>query len=117
MGVFWFTDTHILNLCKICSDSQHTGSTPKDPAMAISGLVITTTTDAEREALATLLASDPRFTLGPAIRNRQTAVLETPDPPEAPGSLDEDVCRWLWTQPGVVLVDVAAIHLLPESAP
>ncbi len=79
--------------------------------MAISGLVITTHTPAEREALASFLATDARFTLGPATGNRQVAVLETDDPPGAPGSLDEDICRWLWTQPGVVLVDVAAIHL------
>ena len=85
--------------------------------MAISGLVITTRTADERAALASILANDTRFTLGPATLNRQVAVLDTPDPPDAPGSLDEEVCRWLWTQPGVVLVDVAAIHLLPESAP
>ena len=85
--------------------------------MAISGLVITTRTADERAALASVLANDARFTLGPATLNRQVAVLDTPDPPDAPGSLDEEVCRWLWTQPGVVLVDVAAIHLLPESAP
>ena len=82
--------------------------------MAISGLVITTRTFPERVALAEALGQDQRFTLGPAKANRLTAVLDLPDRPDAPGADDEDVCRWLWTLPGVVLVDVAAIHLTPE---
>lgn len=83
--------------------------------MAISGLVITTRTAAERAALADTLAGDERFTLGPARANRLTAVLELPDAIDAPGALDEDVCRWLWTLPGVVLVDVAAVHLTTDQ--
>ena len=82
--------------------------------MAISGLVITTRTAADRAALAETLAGDERFTLGPPRANRLTAVLELPDAIDAPGALDEDVCRWLWTLPGVVLVDVAAVHLTTE---
>ncbi len=83
--------------------------------MAISGLVITTRTYPQRVALAETLSQDGRFTLGPAKANRLTAVLELADAPQAPGADDEEVCRWLWTLPGVVLVDVAAIHLIPHA--
>lgn len=74
--------------------------------MAISGLIITTRTSADATALARELAVDPRFECGPLRGNRLVAVLDTTD-----DAGDEDICRWLWTRPGVVLVDVAAIHL------
>lgn len=74
--------------------------------MAISGLIITARTADDANALAAELAADPRFECGQLRGNRLAAVLDTTD-----DAGDEDICRWLWTRPGVVLVDVAAIHL------
>lgn len=74
--------------------------------MAISGLVISTRTAGQAAAVSAVLGVDPRFSCGPLRANRLAVVLETTD-----DAGDEDVCRWLWTLDGVVLVDVAAVHL------
>ena len=76
--------------------------------MAISGLVISTRTADQAAALIETLAGDVRFICGPRRGNRLAAVMDTTE-----DASDEDLCRWLWTLDGVVLVDVAAVHLTP----
>ena len=77
--------------------------------MAISGLVISTRTADQAAALVETLATDARFICGPRRGNRLAAVMDTTE-----DASDEDLCRWLWTLDGVVLVDVAAVHLTPD---
>jgi len=74
--------------------------------MSISGLVVTVSDDGAAAAALSMLAADPRITLGERFGRRVAVVVQTP-------SADSD--RLLWEQlrdtPGITHVDVTYVHL------
>jgi hypothetical protein len=79
--------------------------------MPISGLVITLSEDAAlRQAALAALQRQPAVSVGPLTGNRVPIVVDTID-----DDADREVWEWLHTLPGIVLVNVAAVHFT-ESA-
>lgn len=76
--------------------------------MAVSGLIVTLTEDAELAAAALrAISRDARFTLNEAVVDRRVAVvLDTPDP-----TADRAANDWLRALRGVEFVDVVLVYL------
>lgn len=77
--------------------------------MAVSGLVVTLSKDAEGSAALSRLTADSRLTLGERFGLRIAMVAETPSAHEDRSLFDE-----LRGTPGIVHVAVAYVHLDPE---
>lgn len=74
--------------------------------MSVSGLVVTLSDDVAAQSALTMLAADPRLTLGDRFERRLAIVAETPS-----AKADLDLWDQLRSTPGITNVDVTFVHL------
>ncbi|WP_425398689.1 hypothetical protein [Aeoliella sp.] len=80
--------------------------------MPTSGLVISTSQDADLQPLLAALGTRDCITCGEALSGRLPIVTVT-----AGKSEDKALWDWLWSLPGVTSVDIAFIYLEDEVSP
>lgn len=80
--------------------------------MPTSGLVISTSPDADLQPLLAALGHRHGVACGEPIEGRLPIVTDTASKTE-----DKSLWEWLWTLPGVASVDVAFIYLGGEAGP
>lgn len=80
--------------------------------MSISSLVIDVDNGVSGRELLAALATDPRFTLGPADGTRHALVVDTPS-----SAADTEVYDWLQSHPGIRLVTLVRAYLDDEALP